>query len=214
MLNKSSKGFTLIELMIVVAIIGILAAVAVPGFMRYIKDSKTSEAKDNLKAIADGALQYFEAEHVYDTAGFKPASRLYPGAALTKGAATTYTAQTSVSTVGGCASVGQKNNASNSTFIKALAVDPWASLKFQINKPFYYQYSYKSAGTQGANPSTSAFQASALASLSTITDSAFSISGNNTGKVGNMIEAGLSNTDVVVVGDISTGVNTCSANIT
>ena len=63
------KGFTLIELMIVVAIIGILAAVAVPGFMRYIKDSKTSEAKDNMKAIADGALSYFETEHDYDGKG-------------------------------------------------------------------------------------------------------------------------------------------------
>ena len=42
---QNRKGFTLIELMIGVAIIGILAAVAVPGFMKYIKDSKTSEAK-------------------------------------------------------------------------------------------------------------------------------------------------------------------------
>ena len=48
---------------IVVAIIGILAAVAVPGFMKYIKDSKTTEAKSNLKAIAEGASSFYQTEH-------------------------------------------------------------------------------------------------------------------------------------------------------
>lgn len=51
MLIKNKKGFTLIELMIVVAIIGILAAIAIPNFLRYQAKAKQSEARGNLSAI-------------------------------------------------------------------------------------------------------------------------------------------------------------------
>ena len=49
--HRSQKGFTLIELMIVVVIIGILAALAIPRFMRATTKSKQSEAKQILKQV-------------------------------------------------------------------------------------------------------------------------------------------------------------------
>jgi type IV pilus assembly protein PilA len=57
-LLHKEKGFTLIELMIVVAIIGILAAIAIPNFLRFQAKSKQSEAKSNLGAIGTSAESY------------------------------------------------------------------------------------------------------------------------------------------------------------
>jgi type IV pilus assembly protein PilA len=54
------KGFTLIELMIVIAIIGILAAVAIPMYSDYTKKSRTSEVATNLKEVVKAQLLWRE----------------------------------------------------------------------------------------------------------------------------------------------------------
>jgi len=62
---RNKKGFTLIELMIVVAIIGILAAIAIPNFLKFQAKSKQSEAKTNLKAIFTAETSYFGEENTF-----------------------------------------------------------------------------------------------------------------------------------------------------
>jgi type IV pilus assembly protein PilA len=62
---EKQKGFTLIELMIVVAIIGILAAIAIPNFLAYQKKAITSEAKQELANIRTLEVTYNADELVY-----------------------------------------------------------------------------------------------------------------------------------------------------
>lgn len=72
LLNRK-RGFTLIELMIVVAIIGILAAIAIPNFLRFQLRAKTGEAKTNLAGIRTAEEGYFAEFNRYIPAAVSPA---------------------------------------------------------------------------------------------------------------------------------------------
>ena len=58
-IQQNQKGFTLIELMIVIAIIGILAAIAIPNFISYRNKSFCSAAESDAQAVAAGIADYF-----------------------------------------------------------------------------------------------------------------------------------------------------------
>ncbi len=62
---RHRQGFTLIELMIVVAIIGMLAAIAIPSFLRFQLRSKAAEGKTNLATIARSQESYYAASGTY-----------------------------------------------------------------------------------------------------------------------------------------------------
>jgi prepilin-type N-terminal cleavage/methylation domain-containing protein len=76
MKKRPESGFTLIELMIVVAIIGILAAIAIPNFIKFQARSKQSEAKANLKAIFTAQKAFFQEKDRFSSltgeVGFAP----------------------------------------------------------------------------------------------------------------------------------------------
>ena len=119
---KNSKGFTLIELMIVVAIIGILAAIAIPAFIKYVKQSKVSETGLNLKTIGDGASTYYQKDH-YTIAGVPVADKQFPIASAS---------------VPASVPLGTKLEIPAAD----LEVTPWKELRFAVSKPVYYQYEY------------------------------------------------------------------------
>ena len=73
-LHSRKGGFTLIELMIVVAIIGILAAIAIPNFLRFQLKAKSSEGKTNLAAIRTAEQSYYSEFGVYVSADSTPAT--------------------------------------------------------------------------------------------------------------------------------------------
>lgn len=71
-IKNNQKGFTLIELMIVVAIIGILAAIAIPNYITYQLKSKTAEAKTSLGGIRTGQEAYKAEKDSYLTCASNP----------------------------------------------------------------------------------------------------------------------------------------------
>ena len=86
-LKRSNKGFTLIELMIVVAIIGILAAVAVPKFADLVTKSKEASVKGSLGSVRSAlSIYYGDTEGAYPTAlfdGLTQANKYMPAVAGT-----------------------------------------------------------------------------------------------------------------------------------
>ena len=118
------QGFTLIELMIVVAIIGILAAIAIPAFLGYINRSKTSEAASNLKSMFTLSAGYYQEEYWGDRAVITGSGMSLAATRCTVAAATTSIAPS--------ADKHLLDWNSESVSFRALG--------FAIRDPAYYQY--------------------------------------------------------------------------
>ncbi|HET9620188.1 MAG TPA: prepilin-type N-terminal cleavage/methylation domain-containing protein [Kofleriaceae bacterium] len=127
-MKKVEKGFTLIELMIVVAIIGILATVAIPAFMDYMKRSKKTEASLQLNKIGKNAKRAYAETSAYVTG-------------------TAATLPTRPGGPGGCC--GGPNNHCAADPVSFANDVTWKQLDFQIDEPSLFYYSYNGvSGTE------------------------------------------------------------------
>lgn len=79
---RFSEGFTLIELMIVVAVVGILAAIAYPSYQQYVKRGRRADAKATLTEMAQFMERYYSENNSYSSASLPVATSPRDGVAV------------------------------------------------------------------------------------------------------------------------------------
>lgn len=88
--HKAQRGFTLIELMVVVAIVGILASIAMPSYSDYVKRGRAAEATSTLANLRVQIEQYYQDNRTYVGFACNPTQKYFTYSCTTQ-TATSYT---------------------------------------------------------------------------------------------------------------------------
>ena len=169
----TKRAFTLIELMVVVAVIATLAAVSIPFLRGYIDNSKSTEALENLASIGSHAAVYYRAEHDFGTNGINKKDGIYPGCQTIDNVSPLACGVIANSCLGLTIKPNQRIDPTTVNW----NTQPWTRLGFSIGSPMFYCYAYTT------NNSVTTFEATATGSLSASNDSQFKISGDADGRV-------------------------------